>query len=47
MITQNAGEMVRLIDDILAFSRVGSQRLEKVRIDMNELANLVNRYLST
>lgn len=41
IIKKNAGDMARLIDDLLAFSRVGHQRLEKVQIDMNELVGAV------
>jgi PAS domain S-box-containing protein len=36
-IQRNAEKMERLIDELLAFSRLGRKDLEKFRIDMNEL----------
>jgi PAS domain S-box-containing protein len=40
-IVTNAARMGRLIDDLLAFSRLGKQHLSKVMIDMTELVNSV------
>ena len=41
IIDNNVGRMGGLIDDIVAFSRIGRQRLEKLRIDMNEMVRAV------
>ncbi|WP_052263269.1 sensor histidine kinase [Geobacter pickeringii] len=41
IVENNAGRMGGLIDDIVAFSRVSRQRLQKLRIDMNEMAEAV------
>ncbi len=37
MITDNAAKMGQLIDDLLAFSRLGSQAVDKGSLDMEEL----------
>ena len=41
MITDNAEAMGRLIDDLLAFSRLGSQAVAKTSLDMEKLAGEV------
>ena len=41
MIDRNAAKMNQLIDDLLAFSRLGSQEINKSVIDMKELATRV------
>ncbi|WP_298272686.1 ATP-binding protein [Geobacter sp.] len=41
IIDNNVGRMGGLIDEIVAFSRIGRQRLQKLRIDMNEMAGAV------
>ncbi|MDQ5988654.1 MAG: Adaptive-response sensory-kinase SasA [Syntrophus sp. SKADARSKE-3] len=41
MITDNAEKMGRLIDDLLAFSRLGSQAVAKTSLDMEELVGEV------
>lgn len=38
LLRQNAGRMSDLIDDLLALSRVGRQQVERVRVDMAEVA---------
>ncbi|MDQ3109180.1 MAG: ATP-binding protein [Bacteroidota bacterium] len=40
-IIANTARMGRLIDDLLAFSRLGKQHVSKVTVDMNELVNAV------
>jgi light-regulated signal transduction histidine kinase (bacteriophytochrome) len=47
MIRSNVQTMGRLIDDLLAFSRLGKQEMSKTRLDMEELINDVWQNLLT
>lgn len=47
LIGQNAKNMSHLIDDLLAFSRMGRKAMELVRIDMTVLAKTVSEELKT
>lgn len=41
VVTKNAAKMGRLIDDLLAFSRLGKLNLNKTRVDINSLVHLI------
>lgn len=41
IVENNAARMAGLIDDIVAYSRVSRQRLQKLRIDMNEMVGAI------
>jgi light-regulated signal transduction histidine kinase (bacteriophytochrome) len=47
VIHENAGKMGRLIDDLLAFSRLGRAQMNLSRIDMGAMANAVLHELTT